>query len=58
MVDVAGMQKCQMHNDEKGHLQVPGGDGTTILKGVLKEQDGRMWTRCMWLSNGSSGGLS
>jgi hypothetical protein len=40
------------------HLEDLGVDGKVIVEWILGKQRGRMWTGCIWLRIGTSGGLS
>jgi len=40
---------------ERGYLEDPGVDGT-ILKWILKKQDGRTWNEFIWFMINKSGG--
>jgi hypothetical protein len=40
----------------KDHLKVLGIDGKITLKWILGKRDGKVWTGCIWLRIGSSGG--
>jgi hypothetical protein len=43
--------------EEKIHLDDLSGDGRLIIKGVLREQNGRMCTQLIWLKAETSGEL-
>jgi len=41
----------------KGHLEDVGVDGKIILERILGKYGGKVWTGCIWLRIGTSGGL-
>jgi hypothetical protein len=41
----------------KGYLEDPGVDGSIILEWILRKEGGNVWTRFIWVSMASSGGL-
>jgi hypothetical protein len=43
--------------ESKKHLKDLGIDGKPTLEWILGKQEGKMWTECIWLRTGSSGGL-
>jgi hypothetical protein len=42
---------------ESDHLEDLEMDGRIILKCILRQVDGRMWTGCTWLRRDTSAGL-
>ena len=40
---------------ERGRFQDLGVDGRSVLKWVVKQSDGRLWTELNWLKVGTSG---
>jgi hypothetical protein len=39
----------------RGHSEDVSANGRMILKWILEEQGGKLWTECIWLRIGTSG---
>jgi len=42
--------------NERDHLEALGTDGRIILEWILGKKGGKLWTGCIWLKMGISGG--
>jgi hypothetical protein len=51
------IQNFSRKTEGKGHSEDLGVDGRIILEWILEKWGGKMWTECIWLRMGSSGGL-
>jgi hypothetical protein len=50
-------KKSLLRNVNQGHSEDLDVDGWIILKWILGKQGGKVWTGCIWLRVGTSGGL-
>jgi hypothetical protein len=50
-------EKCIASLKGRDHSEDPGVDGKIILEWILREECGKFWIGCIWLSTGIRGGF-